>query len=104
MKALALITVFLLSLPLPSFAYEQALVGSVTKSDVSQSLRSNLPQGESNIMLAPLNLPPVKERLLTPEPQRPDSFGNSRVDLAPKVWPNPMVVSPGRPVLPGSAW
>lgn len=36
--------------------------------------------------------------------ERDAAFGNSRVDLAPKAWPYPMVVSPGRPVLPGTAW
>lgn len=102
MKILAFMTALMLALPCS--ASEQASVASATTSDVSQSLRSQLPQEKSNIQLAPLNLPPVRQRLFTPQPQRPDSFGNSRVDLAPKVWPYPMVISPGRPVLPGSAW
>lgn len=47
----------------------------------------------------------LAERLkLEKSPTRDDAFGNSHVDLAPKAWPYPMVVSPGRPVLPGSAW
>lgn len=57
------------------------------------------------IALPPPTMPPLKERLLEDNPERrEDSFGNSRVELAPKAWPYPMVVSPGRPVLPGSAW
>ena len=52
-----------------------------------------------------LELPPLKERLVPPPTEkRFDSFQNSRVDIAPKSWPFPMVTSPGRPVLPGSAW
>lgn len=48
---------------------------------------------------------PMKERLQPAvSSRRSDSFGNNRVDIAPKSWPYPMVVSPGRPVLPGSAW
>lgn len=30
--------------------------------------------------------------------------GNAHVEQAPKSWPYPMVVGPGRPVLPGSVW
>jgi hypothetical protein len=56
------------------------------------------------IDLKALQLPPLRQRLVQPKSQRNGTFGNSRVDLAPKSWPYPMVVSPGRPVLPGSAW
>lgn len=56
------------------------------------------------IELKPLALPPLKDRLMKPPATRRGSFGNSHVDLAPKSWPYPMVVSPGRPVLPGTAW
>lgn len=46
-----------------------------------------------------------QDTIMNPDPsRRADSFGNSSVDQAPKTWPFPMVVSPGRPVLPGSAW
>jgi hypothetical protein len=46
-----------------------------------------------------------QDSLLQPDQnRRPDSFNNRSVEQAPKTWPFPMVVSPGRPVLPGSAW
>lgn len=33
-----------------------------------------------------------------------DSRRNSWVEQSPKAWPYPMVISPNRPVLPGTAW
>ena len=70
----------------------------------TQQLRSQIPHSVPADGLSELQLKPMKERLTVQSSERPDSFGNSRVDLAPKSWPYPMVVSPGRPVLPGSAW
>lgn len=69
---------------------------------IATSISVNTPP--ATMELKPLELAPLKVRLLKPADNRRDTFGNSRVDLAPKSWPYPMVVSPARPVLPGTAW
>ena len=47
----------------------------------------------------------ILQKLMERKPDERDGrFYNSRVDLAPKSWPYPMVVNTRRPVLPGSAW
>jgi hypothetical protein len=102
MKVLTLVTIVFLAAPLWA-STETQITDSVAQAQVSEQLRSQIPQSDRTVDLS-LQLSSVKERLLVDPDTRSDSFGNSRVDLAPKSWPYPMVVSPGRPVLPGSAW
>lgn len=76
-----------------------------TRPGINLRLDAEKRAAEMDRTLPSLELPPLKERLVAPPTEkRFDSFQNSRVDIAPKSWPYPMVTSPGRPVLPGSAW
>lgn len=76
---------------------------------LSQNLETartvGLEESEPSIRIESPDKRTLRDRLrLERASERDDAFGNSRVDLAPKAWPYPMVVSPGRPVLPGTAW
>lgn len=65
-------------------------------------LKEAMPVPPANADLSEkIRRPKTKPLNLDAPTQRP---GNSRVDQAPKSWPYPMVIAPGRPVLPGTVW
>lgn len=102
-------TIPLLTLTLLYFLLvpSQAATEPVILADITRNERLVMSQERSQPtqpIEVKVNLPSIKDQLLSPAPTRRGTFGNSHVDIAPKSWPYPMVVSPGRPVLPGSAW
>jgi hypothetical protein len=60
-----------------------------------------MPSIDSSIQIS---APPDRDLLERLEAMEDSLGGRTWVEQAPKTWPFPMVISPGRPVLPGSVW
>ena len=85
--------------PLPSAESQERATLNERLRDIS--VASPLPSIDRSILIS---APPERDLLERLEAMENSPGARTWVEQAPKAWPFPMVISPGRPVLPGSVW